>query len=203
MRIVILGSGRGSNAEAILQAQQAGQLGNASVVGIISDKPEAGILQLCPRFGVPARFVDPAPFKTKLEGEGEQRYIAVVQEARADLVVLAGFMRVLKPAFLQAFAGRIINLHPSLLPSFPGLDGIGQAFRRGVKVTGCTVHAVTLEVDGGPILDQEAVRIESTDTVESLAAKVHAAEHRLLPAVIARLSLDPTFLSTDRSSRHQ
>ena len=105
-----------------------------------------------------------------------------------SLVVLAGFMRVLKPALLGAFAGRIINLHPSLLPSFPGLDGIGQAFRRGVKITGCTVHHVTLEVDGGPIIDQSAVRIEASDTLDSLAAKVHAAEHALLPAVIARLS---------------
>ena len=111
-----------------------------------------------------------------------------VNSAQPDLVVLAGFMRVIKPGFLNAFAGKIINLHPSLLPSFPGLDGIVQAFRRGVKITGCTVHHVTLEVDGGPILDQSAVRIESGDTLESLAAKVHTAEHALLPAVIARLS---------------
>jgi phosphoribosylglycinamide formyltransferase 1 len=97
-------------------------------------------------------------------------------------------MRVIKPGFLNAFAGKIINLHPSLLPSFPGLDGIGQAFRRGVKITGCTVHQVTAEVDGGPIIDQAVVRIETGDTLETLAAKVHAAEHVLLPAVIARLS---------------
>ena len=101
---------------------------------------------------------------------------------------LAGFMRVVKAPLLEPFAGRIINLHPTLLPAFPGLDGIGQAFRRGVKITGCTVHHVTLEVDGGPIIDQSAVRIEKADTLESLAAKVHAAEHALLPAVIARLS---------------
>ena len=188
MRVVILGSGRGSNAESILMAQQAGRLGRARVVQILSDQPNAGILGLGDRFGVPAAFVDPAPFKTKLEGEGEARFIAAVQAANADLVVLAGFMRVLKPGFLEAFAGRIINLHPSLLPSFPGLDGIGQAHRRGVKVTGCTVHYVSQEVDGGPILDQTAVRIEAADSVESLAAKVHAAEHELLPAVIARLS---------------
>ncbi len=189
MRVVILGSGRGSNAEAILSAQLAGRLGRARVVAVFADKPDAGILALGPRFGVPATFVDPAPFKTKLEGEGEARFIAAVHAAQADLVVLAGFMRVIKPGFLAAFAGRIINLHPSLLPSFPGLDGIGQAFRRGVKVTGCTVHGVTAEVDGGPILDQLAVRIEADDTLETLAAKVHAAEHALLPAVIARLSL--------------
>ncbi len=188
MRVVILGSGRGSNAAAILEAQHAGRLGRARVVQIIADKPEAKILELGARFGVPAAFVDPAPFKTKLEGEGEARFIAAVRDANADLVVLAGFMRVLKPGFLNAFAGKIINLHPSLLPSFPGLDGIGQAFRRGVKITGCTVHGVTAEVDGGPILNQMAVRIEPFDTLESLAEKIHAAEHALLPAVIAGLS---------------
>jgi phosphoribosylglycinamide formyltransferase-1 len=188
MRVVILGSGRGSNAEAILEAQRAGRLGRARVVKLLSDRADAGILALGPRFGVGAEFVDPAPFKTKLEGEGEARFVAAVNAAEADLVVLAGFMRVLKPGFLHAFAGKIINLHPSLLPSFPGLDGIGQAWRRGVKVTGCTVHRVTLEVDGGPILDQTAVRVEAGDTLETLTAKVHAAEHALLPAVIARLS---------------
>ena len=188
MRVVILGSGRGSNAEAILQAQQAGQLGRARVVALFSDKPDAGILALGPRFGLPASYIDPAPFKTKLEGEGEARFIAAVRAAQPDLVVLAGFMRVIKPGLLAAFAGQIINLHPSLLPSFPGLDGIGQAFRRGVKVTGCTVHGVTAEVDGGPILDQATVRVAPGETLETLAAKVHAAEHALLPAVIARLS---------------
>ncbi len=188
MRVVILGSGRGSNAGAILKAQSEGKLGKAKVVQIFADKPEAGILALGAQYGVPAAFLDAAPFKTKLEGEGEARYIAAINAAQPDLVVLAGFMRVIKPGFLNAFAGKIINLHPSLLPSFPGLDGIGQAFRRGVKVTGCTVHFVTAEVDGGPIIDQAAVRIEKSDTLESLAEKVHAAEHALLPAVIARLS---------------
>jgi phosphoribosylglycinamide formyltransferase-1 len=188
MRVVILGSGRGSNAAAILRAQADGRLGRARVVQIFSDQPDAGILALGPQFGVPASFVDPAPFKTKLEGAGEERFMAAVRAAAPDLVVLAGFMRVLKPGFLGEFAGKIINLHPSLLPSFPGLDGIGQAWRRGVKVTGCTVHGVTADVDGGPIIDQSTVRIEPGDTLESLTAKVHAAEHELLPAVIARLS---------------
>lgn len=189
MRIVILGSGRGSNAEAILEAQRAGRLGRGEVVQIFSDKPDAGILALGPRFGVPADYLDPAPYKTKLDGAGEEHYIAAITACAPDLIVLAGFMRVIKPRFLEAFAGRIINLHPSLLPSFPGLDGIGQAFRRGVKITGCTVHYVTAEVDGGPILDQAIVRIEESDTPGTLAEKVHAAEHALLPAVIARLSL--------------
>jgi phosphoribosylglycinamide formyltransferase-1 len=189
MRVVILGSGRGSNAEAILKVQRAGQLGRAHVVQIISDRPDAGILALGARYNVMAKYIDPSPFKTKLEGEGEQRYIAAIEACRPDLVVLAGFMRVIKPGFLTAFAGKIINLHPSLLPSFPGLDGIGQAWRRGVKIAGCTVHSVTLEVDGGPIIDQTAVRIEPSDTLESFAEKIHKAEHALLPSVIARLSL--------------
>lgn len=188
MRIVILGSGRGSNAKAILQAQRAGRLGRGEVVQIFADKSAAGILQLGAEFGVPATYLDPAPFKTKLEGEGEARYIEAIRACSPDVVVLAGFMRVIKPGFLEAFAGKIINLHPSLLPSFPGLDGIGQAWRRGVKVTGCTVHYVTAEVDGGPIIDQAVVRVEAADTLESLTEKVHAAEHVLLPAVLARLS---------------
>lgn len=191
MRVVILGSGRGSNAAAILEAWRAGRLGRAEVVGLFCDKPDAPMLALGPKFGVPARFVDPAPFKTKLEGEGEVRFIEAVRELRADLVVLAGFMRVLKPGFLGAFDGRIINLHPSLLPAFPGLDAIGQALRAGVTETGCTVHRVTLQVDGGPVLGQAKVPVEPGDTHETLAARVHAAEHALLPSVIARLSLGP------------
>lgn len=188
MRVVILGSGRGSNAEAMLRAQAEGRLGRARVVQIFSDVAEAGILALGPRFGVPAQWLDAAPFKTKLDGAAEEHSIAAITTSTPDLIVLAGFMRVLKPGFLNAFKGKIINLHPSLLPAFPGLDGIGQAWRRGVKVAGCTVHEVTAEVDGGPILGQAVVRIEETDTLESFAAKVHAAEHVLLPAVIARLS---------------
>ncbi len=188
MRIVILGSGRGSNAEAILKAQQAGQLGRGRVVQIYSDQPDAGIIDLGARYDVPATFLDPAPYKTKLDGAGEQHYIAAILACQPDLIVLAGFMRVLKMAFLSIFEGKIINLHPSLLPSFPGLDGIGQAFRRGVKITGCTVHSVTLDVDGGPIIDQAAVRIEDGDSLEDVARKLHAAEHALLPAVIAKLS---------------
>ncbi len=141
-----------------------------------------------PRFGVTARYVDPAPFRTKLEGEGESRFIEAVSAEKPDLVVLAGFMRVLKPGFLGAFSGKIINLHPSLLPKFPGLDAIGQALRAGETETGCTVHFVTADLDAGPILDQMRVPIVPGETPESLAAKVHAAEHALLPSVIARLS---------------
>jgi phosphoribosylglycinamide formyltransferase-1 len=188
MRVVFLGSGRGSNAEAVLLAQEAGKLGKAQVVGLFSDVPGAGILALGGRFGVPSAYIDPAPFRTKLEGEGEARFIGAVTAAHPDLVVLAGFMRVLKPGFLGAFEGRVINLHPSLLPLFPGLDAIGQALKAGAEVTGCTVHRVTLAVDAGPILGQASVPIVPGETHDSLAAKVHAAEHVLLPSVIAKLS---------------
>lgn len=171
-----------------MQAERDGTLGAARVVHIFADQPEAGILALGARFGVPAAFIDPAPFKTKLEGAGEERFIAAVRACEPDLVVLAGFMRVLKPGFLNAFAGKIINLHPSLLPAFPGLDGIGQAWRAGVAETGCSVHYVTADVDAGEIIAQARVPIVPGETIESLAEKVHAAEHQLLPAVIARLS---------------
>lgn len=188
MKLVILGSGRGSNADAILRAQADNRLGSARVVQIYSDKPEAGILGLGPKYGVASAFLDPGPFKTKFDDAGEVRFIDAIRSHQPDLVVLAGFMRILKPRFIDAFPKQIINLHPSLLPSFPGLDGIGQAWRRGVKITGCTVHYVTAEVDGGPIIDQAAVRIEEADTLQALEQKVHAAEHALLPSVIARLS---------------
>lgn len=188
MRFVILGSGTGSNAEALLKAWKAGRLGKAEPVAIFSDKPEARILTLGEAFGVPAHFVDPGPFKTKLSDEGEAAFIGAIREAKADLVVLAGFMRVLKSPFLDAFPRRIINLHPSLLPCFKGLDGIRQAFDYGVKVTGCTVHYVTGELDGGPIIDQVPVRIERADTLATVSSKIHAAEHQLLPEVVRNLA---------------
>ncbi len=190
VNVVILGSGRGSNARRLLEAEREGALGGARVKAVFSDRPEAPILELGPAFGVEASYLDPGPYKTKLTGEGETAYVDAIEAKQADLVVLAGFMRVIKATFIQAFEGRIINIHPSLLPSFKGLAAIRQAFEYGVRITGCTVHYVTGDVDGGPIIDQEAVRIEEGDTLQSLEEKVHAAEHRLLPAVVARLS-DP------------
>lgn len=188
MRIVILGSGRGSNAEALLQAWKMGALGNGQPVGIFSDQPEARILTLGERFGVPARWLDPGKKRTVLTPEAETRWINAIKEVQPDLLVLAGFMRVIKAPMLEAFSGKVINLHPSLLPSFKGLDAIGQALEYGVKVTGCTVHWVTGDLDGGAILAQEPVRIEEGDTAETLAGRVHAAEHRLLVDVVRNLS---------------
>lgn len=188
MNIVILGSGRGSNAEAILKAQATDHLGNGNVVLIVSDRRKAPILKLGSRFDVPASYLYPGPFKTKLDGEALKHYVEHIQKFKPDLIVLAGFMRIVKPAFIEAFEGKIINLHPSLLPSFKGLNSIRRAFDYGVKYTGCTVHWVVPEIDAGPILDQAVVRIETNDTCETLEEKVHAAEHRLLPQVIERLS---------------
>ncbi|MEX0322268.1 MAG: phosphoribosylglycinamide formyltransferase [Puniceicoccaceae bacterium] len=188
MRFVILGSGTGSNAEKLLDEWKAGRLGKAEPVAIFSDKPDARILTLGERFGVPARHLDPGKYKTWLTPDIEQAYVDAIRETGADLVVLAGFMRVIKDTFLNAFPKQIINLHPSLLPSFKGLHGIEQAWDYGVKVTGCTVHFVTGELDGGPVIDQKAVRIENSDTLESLEEKIHEAEHELLPSVVRRLA---------------
>lgn len=193
MRVALLGSGRGSNAEAVLRAQSEGRLGRATVAGVWCDIPTAPMLGLGPRFGVPATYLDPGPFRTKFSPEREAAWAAALREARVDLVVLAGFMRVVKAPLLEAFPGRMINLHPSLLPAFPGLDGIGQTWRAGAAEGGCTVHWVNAEVDGGAHLGQTRVRREASDTPESFAAKVHAAEHALLPKVIAELAEKPPF----------
>jgi len=194
MRVALLGSGRGSNAEAVLRAQAEGRLGRASVAGVWCDAPTAPMLALGPRFGVPATYLDPGPFRTKFSPEREAAWATVLRDAGVDLVVLAGFMRVVKAPLLEAFAGRMINLHPSLLPAFPGLDGIGQAWRAGAPESGCTVHWVNAEVDGGGHLGQSRVQREPDDTQESFAAKIHAAEHALLPKVIAELAARPPFL---------
>ncbi|MFZ9201226.1 MAG: phosphoribosylglycinamide formyltransferase [Opitutales bacterium] len=191
MRIALLGSGRGSNAEAVLRAQQEGRLGRAKVVGIFCDIPGARILELGPRFGVPSTLLDPGPFRTKFSPEREQAWADALKAAGTELVVLAGLMRVLKAPLLDAFPGRIINLHPSLLPAFPGLDGIGQAWRAGVAESGCTVHWVNAAVDGGAHLGQARVSRLPSDTLETFADRIHAAEHQLLPEVIARLSQSP------------
>jgi len=184
MRFVLLGSGRGSNAEAVLRAWQAGELGAAAPVALFSDQPASRFLTLGSAYGVPASFVDPGQSRAKFTAEGEARWRDAVTACQPDLVVLAGFMRILPTSLIESWGGNVINLHPSLLPSFKGLDGIRQALEAGVKITGCTVHRVIPALDAGPIVDQAAVRIEPGDTVESLSAKVHAAEHALLVSVL-------------------
>ena len=185
-RIGILGSGKGSNFAALADAITAGAL-PASVATVLSDVESAGILDLARQRGIPARFLHPGPFRTKLDDSAEAAYIAALAEARVDLVVLAGFMRILKGEFLRRFEGRVVNIHPSLLPSFPGLAAWKQALDYGVKVTGCTVHLVDQGVDTGPILAQRAVPVLDDDTAESLHARIQIAERNLYPEVVAQL----------------
>ncbi|CAI8290596.1 MAG: Phosphoribosylglycinamide formyltransferase [Opitutia bacterium UBA7350] len=186
--IVILGSGRGSNAEALLHARDNRQLGEAQIAGLVSDQAEAGILELGNRFSVPANYLDPGERGAHLSPEAEAVYIECIQSFSPSLIVLAGFMRIIGPKFIEAFKGRVLNLHPSLLPSFKGANGIRDAFEHGVKVTGCTIHWVTPQLDAGPIIDQKPVRIEPSDSLAVVERKVHAAEHQLLPKVVASLS---------------
>jgi phosphoribosylglycinamide formyltransferase-1 len=186
-RIDVLGSGKGSNFVAIAQAC-ADRSVPAEIALVLSDVPEAGILERARERNIPSRYLPPGKFRTKLDEEAERAYIAALHNAEVDLVVLAGFMRVLKGDFLCAFEGRIINIHPSLLPAFPGLEAWKQALNHGVKVTGCTVHFVDASVDGGPIIGQQAVPVLDDDTPESLHQRIHAAEHTLYPPCVAALA---------------
>ncbi|MFT4902230.1 MAG: phosphoribosylglycinamide formyltransferase-1 [Lentimonas sp.] len=186
--IVILGSGRGSNAEALLKAEVKKKLGAAKIAAIISDCEDAGILQLGQKFSVPAIYIDPRQTGARLSPEAEAAYIERIQSFSPKLIVLAGFMRIMSHKFIDAFEGQVINLHPSLLPSFPGTHGIQQAYQHGVKITGCTVHWVTAALDAGSIIEQKSVRIDESDTLDLLTKKVQIAEHGLLPTVIELLS---------------
>jgi len=155
---------------------------------VLSDVAEAGILARARERGIPARVLPPSKFRTKLDEEAERRYIEALQAAEVDLVVLAGFMRVLKDAFLGAFAGRIVNIHPSLLPSFPGLAAWEQALAHGVRVTGCTVHFVDAGVDSGPIIGQQTVPVLDDDTAATLHQRIQVAEHALYPQCVAAIA---------------
>jgi phosphoribosylglycinamide formyltransferase-1 len=186
-RLGILGSGKGSNFVAIADACAAGRI-PAEVGLVLSDVEDAGILQRARERNLRANYLPPGKFRTKLEEDAEQAYVAALRGAGVDLLVLAGFMRVLKGDFLRAFEGRIINIHPSLLPSFPGLEAWKQALDHGVKVSGCTVHFVDAGVDCGPIIGQQSVPVHDDDTPETLHQRIHAAEHELYPRCIAALA---------------
>jgi phosphoribosylglycinamide formyltransferase-1 len=186
-RIGVLGSGKGSNFVAIADTCAGGTV-PAEVALVLSDVAEAGILARARERGLPERFLPPGKFRTKLDEEAERSYIEALRAAEVDLVVLAGFMRVLKDAFLRAFAGRIVNIHPSLLPSFPGLAAWEQALAHGVRVTGCTVHFVDAGVDSGPIIGQQTVPVLDDDTAETLHRRIQAAEHALYPKCVAAIA---------------
>ena len=185
-RLGLLGSGKGSNFAAIAEACAAGRL-PAEVVLVLSDVPDAGILERARERGIRALHLPPGHFRTRLDEAAEAAWIATLQAAQVDLVVLAGFMRILKPPLLRAFPLKIVNIHPSLLPSFPGLEAWKQALEYGVKVTGVTVHLVDHGIDTGPIIAQAPVPIEDDDTPERLHARIQRVEHDLYPAALALL----------------
>ena len=184
--IGILGSGKGSNCRAILERIRDGTLCAEARV-VIADVFNAGILQIAQEFGVPNAFAPPGKFRTKMEPEAEKALVQMLREAAVEWVVLAGFMRVLKEPTLTAFPHRIINIHPSLLPKFPGLEAWKQALAAGEPVTGCTVHYVDAGVDSGEIIAQREVPILPNDTPETLHARIQIAEHELYPEAIAQL----------------
>jgi phosphoribosylglycinamide formyltransferase-1 len=186
-RIGVLGSGKGSNFVAIADACAAGTV-PAEVALVLSDVAEAGILDRARERGIPARFIPPGKFRTKLDEEAERAYIEALRATQVDLIALAGFMRVLKEGFLGAFTGRIINIHPSLLPSFPGLAAWEQALAHGVRVTGCTVHFVDAGVDSGPIIGQQTVPVLDDDTPETLHQRIQVVEHALYPECVGAIA---------------
>jgi phosphoribosylglycinamide formyltransferase-1 len=181
----ILGSGKGSNCRAILEQISAGKLA-AEARLIISDVFDAGILDIAREFGVPNMFLPPGKFRTRLEPAVEMELVKLLRDTGVELVVLAGFMRVLKEPMLDAFPSRIINLHPSLLPKFPGVEAWKQALDAGEKVTGCSVHYVDAGIDSGEVIAQRKVPVMPGDTPESLHARIQVAERALYPEVIAR-----------------
>jgi phosphoribosylglycinamide formyltransferase-1 len=151
---------------------------------VLSDVEHAGILDLAREFEIPSLFISPGSFRTKMSSEAEAEIVRLLREARVDFVVLAGFMRVIKEPLLQAFPGRILNIHPSLLPAFRGLDAWRQAVEAGVPEAGCTVHLVDAGVDTGEILGQSRVPVLPCDTAESLHARIQVAEHELYPRIV-------------------
>jgi phosphoribosylglycinamide formyltransferase 1 len=187
LKLGVLGSGKGSNFKAIMERIIDGWV-PAEVRIVISDVPDAGILSYARDFQIPGLFVNPGKYRTRLETEVEQDIVRLLQEASVELVVLAGFMRVVKEPMLRAFPRSIINIHPSLLPKYRGLEAWKQALQAGEAVTGCTVHYVEAAVDAGEILGQLQVPILPGDTPESLHARIQIAEHDLLPEVVRQIA---------------
>ena len=199
-RLGVLGSGKGSNLVAVAEACARGEA-SAEVAIVLSDVEGAGILSHAERLGVEHRFISPGDYRTKLDEDAEQTYITALREAKVDLVVLAGFMRILKGEFLREFEGRVVNVHPSLLPSFPGLQAWKQALDHGVKVTGATVHYVDQGVDSGPVIAQEPVPVMDDDTPESLHARIKIVEQRIYPEAIGAIASGEVSMKGRRTVR--
>ena len=179
--IGVLASGSGTNLQSIIDASESGKI-NAEVKIVISDTPGAKALERAKKHGIPALLVQRGDFKSKLDFE--QRIVSLLAEHGVSLVCLAGYMRIVGKTLLDAFSMRIVNIHPALLPSFPGLDGQRQALDYGVKIAGCTVHFVDELTDHGPIIAQAAVEVKEDDTVDSLRERIIKEEHRIYPEAI-------------------
>jgi len=180
-RIVVLASGQGTNLEAILQAVERGEV-TGRVVMVISDNFNAPALERARKRNIKALFIDPKNYASRLDYD--RALIEEIKALQADLVVLAGFMRLLSPFFIESFPLQIMNIHPSILPAFSGTDGVEQALNYGVKVTGCTVHFVDEGLDSGPVILQETVPVIQQDTLGTLHQRIHASEHRIYPRAI-------------------
>lgn len=183
LKLGVLGSGSGSNMQSIVDAIEKGEL-DAEIRLVLSDVPDAYILERARKHGLPCQWLDCAPWKTKLEGPAEDRCIELLKAAGCDTVVLAGFMRIVKAKLLAAFPLRVLNIHPALLPAFPGVHSWTQALDYGCKVAGVTVHFVDAGTDSGPILVQKAVPVLEDDTPETLHARIQVQEHLAFPEAL-------------------
>ena len=184
LHLGILGSGSGSNMQSIVDEIEAGRL-DAKIEIVLADVKDAYILERAGKHGLKAKYLDCAPWKTKLEGPAEDECIRILKEAGVDTVVLAGFMRIVKPKLLAAFPNRVLNIHPALLPAFPGVHSWTQALDYGCKVAGVTVHFVDAGTDSGPIIVQKAVEVLEDDTPESLHARIQVQEHIAYPEALS------------------
>jgi phosphoribosylglycinamide formyltransferase-1 len=182
LRLGVMASGEGSNFEALVEATRSQRL-QASIDLLVVNHELCGARSRAERLGIPWRWIDHRAFPSR--EALDEALIEAFREAKVDLVVMAGWMRIVTPRLIEAFPDRLLNIHPSLLPSFRGLDAVGQALACGVRITGCTVHLVRPEVDEGPILVQAAVPVHAIDDRPSLAARIHAQEHRILPFAVA------------------
>ncbi|ANB60967.1 phosphoribosylglycinamide formyltransferase [Anoxybacteroides amylolyticum] len=184
MKLAIFASGSGTNFQAIVDAVKRGELA-MEVALLVCDRPEAKVVERAKKEGIPTFVFRPKEYATKADFERD--ILAQLTARGIDFIALAGYMRLIGPTLLSAYEGRIVNIHPSLLPAFPGKDAIGQAYRYGVKITGVTVHYVDEGMDTGPIIAQQAVLIEEGESLEEVEQKIHATEHELYPAVLKTL----------------